>query len=121
MAKEEQERIIGIWGVAPTHNKPPLAVPALPEKRADFLRLAEHNVCGHRTEDYGEPEDNFEMIADMWSAFLKKPITRNDVAMMMILLKVARTANNGTADCYVDIAGYAACAGEIFANKKASS
>ena len=37
--------------------------------------------------------------------------------MMMALLKVARAAAGIKADNYVDLAGYAACAGEIDASK----
>ena len=38
----------------------------------------------------------------------------NDVAMMMALLKVARIkSGGGTVDSFVDLAGYAACGGEL--------
>jgi hypothetical protein len=62
---------------------------------------------------YGEPEDNFDVIAAMWSAYLGMPVTGADVAAMMILFKVARiaTAEKPSRDSYVDIAGYAACGG----------
>lgn len=40
-------------------------------------------------------------------------ITAKDVAAMMGLLKVARIATGNKADSFVDLAGYAACAGEI--------
>lgn len=37
-----------------------------------------------------------------------------DVAMMMSLLKIARIKNGGgTGDSFVDLAGYAACGGEL--------
>ena len=37
-----------------------------------------------------------------------------DVAMMMALLKIARIqSGTGTDDSFVDLAGYAACGGEI--------
>ena len=36
-----------------------------------------------------------------------------DVAMMMALLKVARINAGDKADSFIDLAGYAACAGEI--------
>ena len=36
-----------------------------------------------------------------------------DVAAMMILLKIARAATSTKCDHWVDIAGYAACGGEI--------
>ncbi len=42
------------------------------------------------------------------------PITTTDVAMMMALLKIARIKNGGgTGDSFVDLAGYAACGGEL--------
>lgn len=40
-------------------------------------------------------------------------ITAKDVAAMMGLLKVARIATGFNPDSFVDLAGYAACAGEI--------
>ena len=40
-------------------------------------------------------------------------ITPKDVATMMALLKVARIATGSNPDSFVDLAGYAACAGEI--------
>lgn len=36
-----------------------------------------------------------------------------DVAMMLALLKVARIHNGDKMDSFIDLAGYAACAGEI--------
>ncbi len=86
--------------------------------RKDILAKAEACVCGQREEDYGTPEDNFGVIANLWSVYLHgvntDNLTSEDVSMMMVLLKVARIKNNGgTIDSYVDIAGYAACGGEI--------
>lgn len=83
-------------------------------KRQLILMEAEKSICGQREQDYGNPEDNFSTIADLWSAYLNREVSSQDVAMMMILLKVARIKNGGgSGDSYVDIAGYAACAGEI--------
>lgn len=82
--------------------------------RAYILREAERCVCGHREQDYGSPEDNFKIIALLWSAYLDHPVNSLDVAMMMSLLKVARIrSGNGTMDSFIDLAGYAACGGEI--------
>lgn len=83
--------------------------------RSQVLEKANDCVNGNREQDYGTPEDNFRMIADLWSAYMETQITPIDVAMMMCLLKIARvsTAEIPTDDCFVDIAGYAACAGEI--------
>ncbi len=62
----------------------------------------------------GGLENSFNMIAEFWTTYLKHPITPHDVAIMMMLLKTARArCGNYCADNYVDMGGYAACAGEI--------
>lgn len=86
------------------------------EKREECLRTACEIVNGARAESYGDAEDNFQAIATLWESYLRATgcdavIDTKDVAMMMILLKVARAAAPGThLDNYIDIAGYAACA-----------
>lgn len=83
-------------------------------KRADVLKQAEQITTVDRELQYGSPEDNFTAIANMWSGYLECAVTPADVAAMMILLKVARIGSGQTiADNWVDIAGYAACGGEI--------
>ena len=83
-------------------------------KRAEILHEAERCVCGQREQDYGSPESNFGIIANLWSDYLDTEVTALDVSMMMVLLKVARIKNGGgSGDSFVDIAGYAACGGEI--------
>ncbi|MBR5285399.1 MAG: hypothetical protein IKU30_00730 [Clostridia bacterium] len=87
--------------------------------RKDVLDAAEKCVCGKREQDYGSPEDNFRTIAQLWSAYKGVDFTALDVAMMMALLKIARIrTGKGTADSFVDLAGYAACGGEIAGDKK---
>lgn len=82
--------------------------------RRAILREAEKNICGQREQDYGSPESNFAIIAELWTAYTGHEFSALDVAMMMVLLKVARIKNGGgTGDSFVDLAGYAACGGEI--------
>ncbi len=84
-------------------------------QRGQILEEANKIVNGARNEAYGKPEDNFNLIAGFWSDYLDKKITAHDVAIMMVLLKVARTqSGTGSMDNYIDIAGYSACAGEIY-------
>lgn len=86
--------------------------------REKFLSDAANCICGNREQDYGSPEDNFGIIANLWSDYLGVGVTPVDVSMMMILLKIARIRNGGgTGDSFVDIAGYAACGGEIYGYK----
>lgn len=83
-------------------------------KRSEILNEACVCVCGHRVQDYGSPEDNFARIGRLWSAYLGIDISALDVAMMMCLFKAARIkTGTGTADSFIDLAGYAACGGEI--------
>lgn len=84
--------------------------------RKELLDAATGVVCG-REESYGSPSVNFSVIARMWSDYLGDVnITPHDVAMLMILLKIARakaTRHTPVVDNFVDMAGYAACAAEI--------
>ena len=87
--------------------------------RSEILDRANDIVNGIRISSYGQPEDNFQLIADYWSMYLvhkgkmNDVLSNEDVTVMMILLKIARLGGEGTEDCFVDIAGYAACGGEI--------
>lgn len=88
--------------------------------RREILEAAARCVCGDRDEQYGKPENNFLRIARLWEAYLQHPVGAVDVANMMILFKVARVKGGNligsdTCDSWVDIAGYAACGGEITA------
>ena len=83
-------------------------------KREECLRRACEIVNGQREQQYGTPEDNFKVIAEMWSAYLEADVSPVDVSMMMSLLKIARIkSGRQTGDSFVDIAGYAACGYEI--------
>ena len=81
--------------------------------RNDILKNAERIINGSREETYGTPEDSFTRIAKFWSAYLDKDITNTDVANMMCLFKLARIMGKYKFDSYVDLAGYAAIAGEL--------
>ena len=98
--------------------------------RKEILEKAAECVCGQREQDYGKPENNFETIGRLWSTYIVAAhpayagnfplngITAKDVAAMMALLKIARIASGKTEDSFVDLAGYAACAGEIAGGPK---
>lgn len=97
--------------------------------RSEILEAARVCVCGEREHDYGTPEDNFGTVGLLWSVYLSAAhpelsntmamnhISAKDVAAMMALLKVARIATGSSPDSFVDLAGYAACAGEIAAKE----
>jgi hypothetical protein len=82
--------------------------------REETLKSAMRCVCGERQDQYGNPEDNFGTIAQLWSIYLKTAVSSLDVAMMMALLKIARIkTGTATEDSFVDLAGYSACGAEI--------
>ena len=85
--------------------------------RSEILTRAAEIVNGEREQQYGKPEDNFGLIAVLWSEYISRtmtPLDARDLAAMMILLKVARIATgDGKDDNWIDIAGYAACGGEM--------
>ena len=91
--------------------------------RTEILEAARGCVCGDREEDYGSPEDSFGLIAELGRAYIARKcvspgaiveLLPEDVAALMALLKIARTAAGAVrADNWVDLAGYAACGGEL--------
>lgn len=83
--------------------------------RSEILDQANHCVNGDRENDYGTPERNFDAIARLWNGYLgEERFEAKDVAAMLILLKVARIKSGKKKnDNWIDIAGYAACGGEI--------
>lgn len=97
----------------PETSQEPVEAPE-PWTREKVLADAKRCVCGERDQSYGGPEDSFLRIANLWTAYHGAEFTPVDVAVMMSLLKVARLASNPQhMDSWVDLAGYAACGGEI--------
>ena len=79
----------------------------------NILELAKELIGKDRQEDYGDKFTNHKNIAALWSIFLRKDITAHDVAMCMALVKVARLMHAHKTDSYIDLAAYAAIAGEL--------
>tara|TARA_B100001250_G_C19155252_1_gene509786 strand:- start:179 stop:445 length:267 start_codon:yes stop_codon:yes gene_type:complete len=78
-----------------------------------ILEEANKLIGGDRNNDYGDKLTNHKNIAALWSIFLRKKITAHDVAMCMALVKVARLMHAHKKDSYIDLAAYAAIAGEL--------
>jgi len=87
-------------------------------KTKEYLEEAARIVTGQRQFDYGNKYENHKNISDLWSAYLDKEVSPHDVAICMLLVKVARLKHRKTKDCYLDMAGYAAIAGEITDKEK---
>lgn len=96
----------------------------IPITRRTVLETAFKTICEDRMDQYGNPENNFQTIADMWTTYLRAAevispttdavIMPHDVAAMMCMLKLARVATGAAKlDNWVDLAGYAALGGEM--------
>lgn len=82
--------------------------------REDVLAEAANIIVHGREETHGRPENTFASIARFWTVYLDRAISPQEVAMMMVLLKVARQQqNDGHVDNYVDGAGYLGLAAEL--------
>ena len=107
----------GKKGGTPTDTPTATGTPTdTPTTRAEILDAAKKIVTGGREKQYGEPEDNFAVIAEFWTTYIGHPISSEDVAIMMALLKIARIrSGNYKADSFIDGVGYLSLGGEISA------
>ena len=79
-----------------------------------LLQKASQIVDGGRDGNHGGINENLTQTALLWSAYLGHTITKQDVGVMMTLLKLARyKANPDHPDHLVDAAGWIGCTGEI--------
>lgn len=105
--KRSAEKIYKTIFDAPLEFNPP------PESiLSEAKRLVEG---GERNQSYGPPEMDFKRIADMVTALLRHKLKDGeillpeDIARMMICLKLSRSVWQQKRDNWVDMAGYAAC------------
>ncbi len=88
--------------------------------RKELLEETIEAVCGDRNVQYGDPNDDFKTTAALWTLYVTRKKAKHpeqefafdaeDVAVMMILLKVSRLSwSHEKKDNWLDIAGYAAC------------
>lgn len=87
--------------------------------RAAILDTAREAVINDRAAIHGALESSFGQIAAIWSVRLGVTVTPAQVAILMIDLKTVRGwGNPGHLDNWVDMAGYAACGGELAGDGK---
>lgn len=81
--------------------------------REDVLDAAREAVTG-RPASYGEPEDSFGRVAQIWRAiFPERRWTAADIPLAIAALKIVRLSFHPEhRDSSVDLAGYAACQAE---------
>lgn len=75
-----------------------------------ILEEAQGLISNDRQADYGNPIDSFSNIAKEWNLHLAgkilTPLTEEDVAIMMVRLKLVRQKNKPKRDNLVDACGY---------------
>ena len=81
--------------------------------RSEIIMKAEDLINGDRHSTYGDARESFASIAKLWSVYLGVDVTAEQVAAMMVLMKVSRQRKSKHVDNWVDIIGYAALGGEI--------
>jgi hypothetical protein len=59
----------------------------------NILEEAQSIIYGDREKTYGHPSVNLDNIAKFWNVYLKTDLNAQDVATMMVLLKIARLMN----------------------------
>ena len=119
VTEEFAEEVIALIG-SPNWREP-VEERASESERARLLGLAKQLTCGDRNETYGPPYNNMSDCAALWETYMNANankgcvirITAEDVAWMLVLLKMARSFQPGYhPDNYVDASAYAAIAGE---------
>ena len=63
-------------------------------------------IDGDRHDLYGSYEENLSRIAGMWGNYLNVPVTAEDVALMMVLVKISRSRAGYSRDNSVDGVAY---------------
>ena len=89
--------------------------------KEEILKKAKDLISGDRNDTHGDAFQYHAEIAEFWNIFLDKKlqpmasITAEDVALMMVLMKISRNnqGKKNNLDNFIDMCGYAAIAGEI--------
>lgn len=86
----------------------------------EALETAAQLIGGERAVQHGDARDSFEVIANLWSAWLGLDLipgyrfTAHDALMLMALMKIARMRfGEFNRDDYVDALGYIALALQV--------
>lgn len=79
-----------------------------------FCETAGDMITNDRANAHGDASRFFDIVARLWSQYLLIDIAGNQVPIMMVLFKIARSMNgNFNKDDYIDMCGYSALAGEM--------
>ena len=96
---------------------PPTTETRLGMESPNILNETFRTINSERQDQYGKPEDNFQIIAEFWTTYLNKKgwgeLSTLDIAHMMTLFKIARMlGQKPNRDNYRDACGYLAIAAD---------
>jgi hypothetical protein len=86
--------------------------------REEILQTAIDLTMHDRNDQNGDPLENHQRIAKIWSVILGIEVEPYQVALCMAGMKLARLAFNPLDDSFIDGAAYLAIAGEIVKKEK---
>ena len=90
--------------------------------RYQVLNSAKTLVEGDRARDYGDAHEMHSRIAKGWSLILGTEVKPHEAALCMAWVKISRLVTTPNhVDSYIDLAAYAALAGEIEARDSANA
>jgi hypothetical protein len=93
---------------------PALKLPEPPAIRDDVIQEAQSHISGDRAAAYGDINEDFGRIAQMWSAIFGFEVPVEKVALAMVAVKMSRLSQNlDHRDSWVDIVGYAGLGAEV--------
>lgn len=82
-------------------------------KHGEILQSAT-DLYRERGQFYGHPTDNMARAARLISAYLEMPVEDYQVAVILALVKIARSIeDNSKEDTWIDAASYIAIAGQM--------
>ena len=82
-------------------------------KHAEILSSAT-DLYSERGLSYGHPSDNMARAARLVSAYLEMPVEDYQVSVILALIKIARTIEDGSkVDSWIDASSYLAIAGQL--------
>lgn len=84
------------------------------ELKASQILADARDTMQARGQQYADPATNHLRISHLWSTYLERYVSPEQVAMCMALLKIARSMESREyADNYIDAAAYLSISGEL--------
>ena len=90
-------------------------------KAINIIQNAGRAVENVKAKEHGDKKENFKVISELWESYLNVTVTKEDVAMLMALMKIGRMKTKSAPhndDNFIDAIGYLAIAGEFSKEKE---